>query len=450
MDRLFLAQSRQGAKLQLLSLRLRGFSRDMSSGPGCLPWTIGTLSVISCLFLSSCVPAFADDNSPQPNFTLTLADGSVSAGPLEQIGDNWSVRLSGAKPVQATGLQAVSLRRENSGLHDFPRAEQVILVNGDRLPCTVRELNGERLRIRAHLGNDAELTIPLSAVALIWKAVPDGVDNADKWRRRLISDKRSQDTVYLGNGDVIEGILNSITAAADQSLQIESSKKDITLPFSKVAVITFNTELARPIQPSGVHGRLVLDSGCRLTLSSARSDNHVLKGRTAFGADVSIPFDHIQAIDWLGGLAVYLSDLKPRAYHFHPFLADVSWPFVTDASVMETDLRLGGQLFDKGLGVHTASRLTYALGPEDHWFEALVGLDDLVGKEGRTRIQVLLDGKPQKLPWDGELTWKKGPQAIRLPVSGAKELTLVSDFGRFGDVQGCVDWVNARLIKNQK
>jgi hypothetical protein len=449
MDRLFLAQSRKGAKLQLLSLHLRGFARDVSSGSGCLPCNIGTLAAISCLLLSSGVLAFADDNSPRPNFTLTLADGSVSSGLLEQIGDNWSVRLSGAKPVHATGLQAVSLRRENSGLPDFPRAEQVVLVNGDRLPGTVRVLNGDRLRIRAHLGIEAELTIPLSAVALISKAVPDGVDNADKWRRRLISDKRSRDTAYLGNGDVIEGILNSITPAAE-SLQMESSKKDITLPFSKVALIAFNTELAGPIQPSGVHGRLVLGNGCRLTLSSARSDDHVLKGRTAFGADVSIPLDHVQAIDWLGGCAVYLSDLKPRTYHFHPFLADVSWSFVTDASVMETDLRLGGQLFDKGLGVHTASRLTYALASDDHWFEALVGLDDLVGTEGRTRIQVLLDGKPQKLRWDGELTWKKGPQAIRLPVSGAKELTLVSDFGSFGDVQGCVDWVNARLIKNQK
>ena len=62
---------------------------------------------------------------------------------------------------------------------------------------------------------------------------------------------------------------------------------------------------------------------------------------------------------------------------------------------------------------------------------------------------VLLDGRPQKLAWDGDLTWEKGPRHIRLAVSGSKELTLVSDFGSFGDVQGCVDWADARLIKKQ-
>src|SRR5262249_55020777 len=109
-----------------------------------------------------------------------------------------------------------------------------------------------------------------------------------------------------------------------------------------------------------------------------------------------------------------------------------------------------GQLYDKGLGVHSSSRLTYDIGPEDRWFEALVGLDDAVGKEGSARIQVLLDGKPQKLSRDANLTWPKGPQAVRLAGGGAKELTLVTDFGTYGDVQGCVDWANARLIRNQK
>ena len=100
--------------------------------------------------------------------------------------------------------------------------------------------------------------------------------------------------------------------------------------------------------------------------------------------------------------------------------------------------------------MHTGSRITYGLSPDGVWFEARVGLDDDVGKEGHARIEVLLDSKPQKLAWDGYLTWKNGPRDIRLPVSGAKELILVSDFGNFGDVQGCVDWANARLIKKQK
>jgi len=113
-----------------------------------------------------------------PIFVLSLANGSTVAGPVEQIGDNWSVRLGGVKPVSATGLQAISIHRENTSLPAWPRNEQVILANGDRLPGTVRELSGDRLLVRTDLGKEADLTIPLSAVSVIWVAAPDGVDGA--------------------------------------------------------------------------------------------------------------------------------------------------------------------------------------------------------------------------------------------------------------------------------
>src|SRR5713226_10534808 len=128
----------------------------------------------------------------------------------------------------------------------------------------------------------------------------------------------------------------------------------------------------------------------------------------------------------------------------------MDWPYVKDGSAAETDIRLGGRLFDKGLGVHTSSRLTYVLDNDTGWFEALVGMDDLVGKEGSARIQVLLDGKPEDLGWDGILDGPAGPRFIRVPIKGSKELTLVTEFGDFGDVQGCVDWAEDRLITNQK
>jgi hypothetical protein len=83
-------------------------------------------------------------------------------------------------------------------------------------------------------------------------------------------------------------------------------------------------------------------------------------------------------------------------------------------------------------------------------FEALVGLDEVVGKEGSARVQVLLDDKPQKLGWDGSLTGGQNPRNVRVPVLSHKEITLVTDFGDFGDVQGCVDWADARFIKSQK
>lgn len=422
-----------------------------------LPHGVGFfLFSIFCFLASGLTPAFADESSPQPTFTLTLADGTTSSGTLEQIGENWSVRLGGAVPVQAIGMDAISLRRDKKAICLSPRTEQVILANGDRMPASVRELKSDRLLVHGDFGKDDDITLPLSAVALLWMTTPDGVDHSDRWRRRLLAEKRSRDIVYLRNGDVMEGIVNSIVAAqgADAArsatLQIELAKKDVALPFNKIAVVAFNTELVRSLLPKGFHGRLVLDNGARLTLASATSDGHAIIGKTLFGGLVSISMDRVIALDWLGGCAVYLSDMNPRSYQFRSFMGGVNWPYVKDASVEETDITLGGKQYDKGLGVHTSSRLVYALDPDVRSFEAVVGMDDRIGKEGSAHVQVLLDGKAQKLAWDGKLTGGGKPRILRVPISGAKELALAAEFGDFGDVQGCVDWADARLIRKQK
>ena len=80
-------------------------------------------------------------------------------------------------------------------------------------------------------------------------------------------------------------------------------------------------------------------------------------------------------------------------------------------------------------------------------FEALVGLDDQTGQGGSVRIKVLVDGKPQELGWDKELTSRDQPLPIRVGVAGAKELTLVVEFGERGSVNDHVNWADARLVK---
>ena len=76
---------------------------------------------------------------------------------------------------------------------------------------------------------------------------------------------------------------------------------------------------------------------------------------------------------------------------------------------------------------------------------------------GRVRLKVLADGKELPLTdlsakkgvaaMTVLLTRQDGPLEFRLDVRGAKELILAVDFADFGDVQGHVNWGNARLIK---
>jgi hypothetical protein len=394
-------------------------------------------------------PLPAQDLSPLL-FTLETIDGLSPAAPLEQIGEDWSVSLGGSRPLEAKGTDVVSLRRARAPLPAPPREEFVLFANGDRVAGEVQQLTGERLRFgirfRSRPEPDQDLTLPLTALSVLWFGSPDGVDDAEALLRRLAAQRRRRDAVHLRNGDVVEGTL---TALDRDSVRLQDENhNEVKLERERVALIALNTELQRSLRPRGTYGRLVLGNGSRLSLASARSADRILSGKTLFGVAVQIPVAELIALDLFQGRAVYLSDLKPRRYEHTPYLG-VRWPYVLDGSVAGHPLRLAGGTYDKGLGLHSACRISYDLGRRYQWFTALVGLDDRTGREGSVRIQVLVDGKPQDLGRDDELTGRDAPRALRVRVAGARELTLVVDFGRHGDVGDHVDWADARLIKEK-
>jgi hypothetical protein len=347
------------------------------------------------------------------------------------------------------GSEILTLRRLERPSPPYPAGEQVILASGDRLPAQVLRLTGDRLRIRADLGHEHALALPLSAVSVIWLAPPDGTDYPDRLRRRLAAGRRRRDLVLLRNGDVVEGLLTGLER--DGPVRVERNKKEVRVDFRKVAALALGIDQVRPPRKAEAGARLVLANGARLTLAAPRPNGSRLTGTVA-GAEASVPLERVQRLDLSRGRVVYLSDLKPRKYEPTAFLGTVRWPLVRDGSVVDGtdtggDLRLGGGTYEKGLGMHSPCRVTFDLGGGYRRFEALVGLDDVTGRSGQVRLGVLVDGQARELGWDGELTWEAGPRSVRVNVERARELTLAVEWGRYADVQGHVNWVDARLVK---
>jgi hypothetical protein len=371
--------------------------------------------------------------------------GLAATGPLEQLGDGWSVDVGGAKPGAVKAGDLISLRRVRTLLPPFPRQDFILFANGDRLPADVRLLHEEKLQVSGRLGGPPQdLFLPQSSLSLIWWAVPDGQDRVT-FLRRLAGARRRHDTLYLRNGDSVEGTLGELDPTHVQ-LETAAGKK-LRLERDKVAVLALSTELVRSLRPRTPYARLILANGARLSLESALLQERTLIGKTLFDTTVQISLDELLALNVYQGKAVYLSDRKPRRYEYSPFFG-VNWPYRADASVSGRDLCLAGSTYDKGLGLHSGSRLTYDLKDGYQWFEAQVGLDDETGKLGSVRVDVLVDGKPQMAGGARELTRKTGVRHLRIPVTGARELTLVVDVGSsFPDVQGQVDWADARLLR---
>jgi hypothetical protein len=412
-------------------------------------WFIPLIGLLGFAAFELAVVRSADIPAPDV-FTVSLADGTTLTGPFEALAEDWSVRLGGVGPRKVPGDAVLALRRAREARPPFPGGEQVILSNGDRIPGKVLKLIGDRLHLGSDVGKNRVLILPLTALSVIWVAAPDNTDYPDRLRRQLAAGRTRADTVLLRNGDAVEGLLASLDC--DSQLRVERNKKNVQVAFPKVAAIALSTDLTRLSPRAEPRARLVLADGCRLTLANARVDGVQLTGSTTFGAEVSVPTEKIIALDLFQRRTVYLSDLKPVSYDSTSFLGTVRWPLVLDGSVVDGtsaggDIRLGGSTYEKGLGMHSSSEVTFDLGGRYRRFEALVGLDDSRGRAGTVRAKVFVGKQPRTLTWDKELTWNEGPRSVGINVEGAKELTLVVEFGRFGDVQDHVNWAEARLIK---
>ena len=255
--------------------------------------------------------------------------------------------------------------------------------------------------------------------------------------------------VLLKNGDALEGVLTALDAAG---VTIEVDGRPVTVDINRTAAVALSSDLTEAPKPQGRlradrSGRAgEPDDGARLSLASARcaTARRSPAGRCSAPRS-SVPLAKVAALDLLGGKAVYLSELNPSRYEYFPYL-DERWEWSRDADVTGLDLRLGGSTYDRGVGLHSHGRLTYAVPKDCRRFEALVGLDDRTGRDGSVRVRVLADGKPLDLGGDRELT-AGAPLSVRVDVAGAKELTLEVDFGKGGPVQDHVDWVDARFVK---
>jgi predicted metalloprotease with PDZ domain len=152
-----------------------------------------------------------------------------------------------------------------------------------------------------------------------------------------------------------------------------------------------------------------------------------------------------QAVSTESGYPVlFLSDLFPS-------FAEQAWGELHfDASVENHPLRIGGRSYQKGLGTHAASSLTFAINRQARRFRATVGIDDEVlsnesQREADVRFLVYGDGK---LLYSSKIM-RSGSSAeeIDIAVDRVRELTLrIDDLGH--NTCDHADWANARLLLN--
>ena len=382
----------------------------------------------------------------QPAFTAVGTGDEAPAGALVAISLSLGAQLdtpAGEKIVK--GL--VSLRRTDAPVPAPPIGPQLITAAGDRIPGVVKGGDAKVLNFVPGIGSEDEpWPIALDAVAAVWLAAPPADTPTDPAKYTWLAGTPPRDVLLYRNGDTVRGALTGFTDDGVKFTPDGGAAREV--PLKDLAAVGFNPRFARPRKPKGAYAHLVLTDGTRLDATELAVKGKALVATAACGPAFEVQLKHLVALDVMQGAAVYLSDLKPKKAETTGFLGE-GWPWAADRTVRGQPLRLltkdGATTADKGLGTHPKTVLTYDLAGKYTRFEALVGLDAATGKRGRADVRVRLDGKEVDLPALKALA--AGPAVpIRIDVKGAKELTLMVDFGPTGDVQADVNWGGARLV----
>jgi hypothetical protein len=374
-----------------------------------------------------------------PHFeAISAAKSETVTGELSKLAPDWSARI-GKETIPSGEL--IELRQVGvvRAMPPFDRPH-VLLANGDRWPGHILGIADDKVRFMADWGSKQELTLRLSAIVSIWMSTPRPDSELRPSNLDLLSRKRPTDEAHLVNGDVIRGTLSNIESG---SLAMDEGGTVKKVPIERVAAIVLSSDLTRANKPKGAIAKIVLTNGGRLSLSEVALQDGRLVGKSAGEQNVRVMLGDIAQLVLVGGKAIYLSELTPVKYEHTPYLG-VTWALARDRNTAEGWLRLGENAFDRGIGMHSQSVVSYSVPPGATRFETWVGLDAVAGARGQVKVIAKLDGRDVFGPVD--LSGDQPPKHFAIPISGAKTLTLIVEFGRGADVQDHVDWGDARFI----
>jgi len=282
--------------------------------------------------------------------------------------------------------------------------------------------------------------------------------NRSTWPKRPPG-KRDNDSIFTTSGDQRQG---SFRSAGRDGIVIHSSKldRDVRIGLSETASVYFMAVGAAPAKPATLYTVAILSDGSTLQGTIDSMGDGVVKMTDFYGQARSLSSAAIASLYFKNGRVVYLSDLgvakaveNPNFIRLStPLPSDLVLPYQRDRNVREKPLRIRGQVFQKGIGVHARSELTWTLDGKFSKFHATIGIDDAAndasgGSEiGNVTFIVMADGV--KLLDSGPVTAKDKPRPVVLPIDGKKELTLIVEFGDDQSGQGdLADWALARVIQ---
>ncbi|MFQ5730395.1 MAG: NPCBM/NEW2 domain-containing protein [Planctomycetaceae bacterium] len=392
-----------------------------------------TRSLAAACLLAVTLPSVAAEDR------LTLLDGALLAGRVAGIDKAGNVTLSGrAKAVPLNGLRALQTGRPVKAAGD---RIGIRLVGDGLIRATSVLINDEKLHVVWGAKN-AKLQLPVEAGrAILFAGKPDPL--FAKVRGTPSEDVDQLLVTIRGKLRIVRGLIESMN---DRSAAITIDNRQVTIPRKDLHGIVF-AYVKRPLKEVGL-ARVHLTDGSVLPGRIVRVERPTgpLKLRLLDGGELSVGWPNVSRIEFKSKRLQYVSDLKPADVAEQAIVA-LQRRWRKDRCVTGKPLRLGGRTYEKGLGVHSRSRLTFAADGKYETFTATIGLDDASGRKGDCLFVVTADGRELLRK---RMKGRDQPVVVKVNIRGMKRVSLVVEPGRNLDIADHANWCDACFLRPAK
>jgi hypothetical protein len=306
-----------------------------------------------------------------------------------------------------------------------------------------------------------EFAVPRSWVrSAAWNLPADASRQDRRWRQlaRWTPAKQLQplDQVWLAGGDRVDG---SVVAMGDSrqgqpadnaALLLEGRLGTHAVPADRLHGVAFAPPADAPAHSSApvVPCWVGLQDGSLLAVSRYRAQGDRVRLIAVCGWEV--PLLKRESVSFLqagAGTIDYVDQHLPHQFEHRPTFGSPRTPGAR-GNVHGGPLVVAGNVYLRGVGVSTASRLVYPIPSGARQFVASVGVDDASQGGGSVVFRVALRS--------GDQAWREvartrvvrggeSPESIRVAVGDATEIELATEYADRGDELDDADWLEARF-----
>lgn len=360
---------------------------------------------------------------------------------------DWASAVSGWKKVNkdsAVNLSEKIKLKVNGEIKEFDKG-----IGAATNAEIVYKLDGKYTNFSTYLGTDKNYDD--NRTTIIFKIFADGeeVYSSDVIRKDSEAEFVNLDVtgvkeLKLVADDADKNGLGDFASWADTKVYTTNAKPKLTIPKS------LSTKLGEEIDLNEEYSAIDAEDG-------DITDKVEVSGKVNFNKTGKYPITY-KVTDTDGNEVVKTRTIAVVDMNDYSYLTDYDWKAAQynytvpkkDISISGNALRLTDEngkevSFERGIGAHSTSTITYDLTDKDYgYFSSYVGVDRrMFGTVGSVSFEVYVDG--EKKFDSGLMTSKEPMKYLEVDINGAKELKLVVTDGGNGNGSDHATWGDAKL-----